>query len=98
AGLLFAAGPWTRATAAQRAAINAPLASREDRSLSPFTGYTRRHWLEIAERLLAGSLPHLDPESGMPRLEGVPGDRGHAALFPLNATMACWQAMERIMM
>lgn len=76
----------------------AGLSAPEDRTRSPFTGYTRRHWLEIAERLLAGILPHLDPASGMPRLDGVAGDRGHARLYPLGPTAAKWQAMERIMM
>lgn len=55
----------------------AMLAAPEDQVLSPFTGYTRRHWLEITEKLIAGLLPYFDPESGMPRLVGEPGETGH---------------------
>ncbi len=53
------------------------LESTEDRILSPFTGYTRDHWLEITEQLIAGILPYFDPEKGVSRLTGVPGETGH---------------------
>ncbi len=49
----------------------------EDRTLSPYTGYTRQHWLEITEKLIAGIMPYFDPEVGMPQLKGVPGETGH---------------------
>jgi hypothetical protein len=55
----------------------ASLETREDRDRSPFTGYTRRHWLEITEKLIAGFLPYFDEETGMPRLVGTPGETGH---------------------
>jgi len=55
----------------------AVLKSPEDRQLSPYTGYTRDHWLEITEKLIAGILPYFDPESGLPELKGVPGETGH---------------------
>ena len=35
----------------------AALKAAENRKLSPFTGYTREHWLEICEKLIAGILP-----------------------------------------
>ncbi len=56
------------------------LETAPDRGRSPFTGYTRQHWLEITERILAGYLAQLDPATGLPNLNGVPGDRGHALL------------------
>ncbi|HUU28815.1 MAG TPA: DUF2264 domain-containing protein [archaeon] len=49
----------------------------ENRALSPYTGYTRDHWLEIAEKIMAGILPYFDPKTGMPKLIGVPGETGH---------------------
>jgi len=49
-----------------RAVLDTPA----DRDRSPYTGYTRRHWLEITEKLIAGFLPFFDPETGMPRLVG----------------------------
>lgn len=74
------------------------LRAGEDRERSPFTGYTRAHWLEITERLLAGVLPFFDPATGMPHLPGTPGEDGHDALFIFDRQMSRWQAMERIMM
>ena len=56
---------------------SAVLEAPEDRAASPFTGYTRRHWLEITEKLIAGVLPYFDPETGMPELAGAPGETGH---------------------
>lgn len=79
-------------------APNRPLDTPADHTLSPFTGYTRAHWLETAERLLAGVLPHLDPSTGLLRPVGVPGDRGHFEIIADNSQPMKWQAMERIMM
>lgn len=55
----------------------ADLKSPEDRKLSPYTGYTRAHWLEITEQLIAGALPYFDVETGIPSLRGVPTETGH---------------------
>ncbi len=57
------------------------LKASEDRALSPFTGYARTHWIEIAEKLIAGILPYFSPTSGMPELSGVPGETGHFRNF-----------------
>lgn len=54
------------------AAGAAPLRTPEDRELSPYTGYTRAHWLEIAERLIAGFLPYFDRNDGLPALRNTP--------------------------
>ncbi|MFC1613659.1 DUF2264 domain-containing protein [Gemmatimonadota bacterium] len=45
--------------------------------LSPYTGYTRDHWLEITEKLIAGVMQYFDPETGMPEFKGSPGETGH---------------------
>ena len=52
----------------------------ENRDLSPYTGYTREHWLEICEKLIAGILPYFDQETELPELKGVPGETGHFEL------------------
>lgn len=43
----------------------APLKAKADRQQSPYTGYTRDHWLEIAEQLIAGALAYVNPETGI---------------------------------
>jgi hypothetical protein len=53
------------------------LVSPEDRELSPYTGYTRQHWLEITERLITGILPYFDLETGIPDLTGLQEESGH---------------------
>ncbi|HBL76168.1 MAG: hypothetical protein A2W90_08730 [Bacteroidetes bacterium GWF2_42_66] len=40
----------------------------KNHTLSPYTGYTREHWLEITEQIIAGVLPYFDRETGMPHL------------------------------
>jgi hypothetical protein len=65
-----------------------------DQQISPFTGYTRRHWLEITERLLAGALPYFGTASGMPDLPAPASEPAYVAIaFPTKK-----QALERIMM
>jgi uncharacterized protein DUF2264 len=58
----------------------AGLTAAPDRELSPYTGYTRAHWLEICEKMIAGVLPYFDRETGLPTLVGVPGETGHFEL------------------
>jgi hypothetical protein len=53
------------------------LSERLDYHLSPITGYTRAHWAEIAERVVAGFLPYVDPDTAVVRL---PGDQQEWAL------------------
>ncbi|MGW8181283.1 MAG: DUF2264 domain-containing protein, partial [bacterium] len=59
---------------------DALLGTPENSSLSPYTGYTRDHWLEICGKLIAGLMPYLDAESGLPKLIGIPEESGHFAL------------------
>ncbi|MER5736560.1 DUF2264 domain-containing protein [Streptomyces sp. NPDC002262] len=44
----------------------------EDRGLSPYTGWTRAHWEDAADRLLLAVRPHASPHGG---LIGLPGPR-----------------------
>lgn len=42
-----------------------PLKVKENKQISPYTGYTRAHWLEITEQLIAGALNYVNPETGI---------------------------------
>ena len=89
--------PWGLALGVNKANQIQPraiLKTPEDRSLSPLTGYTRAHWLEITEKLLAGVLPYFNTPSGMPEFKGIPEETGHFELYqpvspidPLERTM-----------
>jgi hypothetical protein len=59
--------------------VTSVLTAPEDFTKSRYTGYTRAHWLQIAEKLIAGLLPYFDPVSGQPDLKGVRGETGHFA-------------------
>ena len=36
----------------------------EDRQLSPYTGWTRKHWLELVEKMIAAIQPYVTPGKG----------------------------------
>ncbi len=55
----------------------AELRAAEDRILSPYTGYTRAHWLEITEQLIAGVLPYFGAADGLPDLRSTPAVEKH---------------------
>ncbi|MFJ6562289.1 DUF2264 domain-containing protein [Streptomyces sp. NPDC091412] len=42
----------------------------EDRSLSPYTGWTRAHWEAVADRLLTAALRHAGPDHALIALPG----------------------------
>ncbi|MBW7995724.1 MAG: DUF2264 domain-containing protein [Candidatus Glassbacteria bacterium] len=65
------------AEAGDRNRPQAQLQAGDDFELSPYTGYTREHWLEICEKLIAGVLPYFDEKTGMPTLTGTAGETGH---------------------
>jgi hypothetical protein len=88
--LAIFAAVWVEAAPEARLRLEAPM----DRTLSPYTGFTRQHWLEITERLIAGVLPHLDPVTGMPRLPSLSGEKAYDAMV----VRTDFQAFERIMM
>lgn len=67
---------------------------REDRALSPYTGWTRAHWEAVADGLLAAVAPHATPgralyhlPAGRPSASGVRSDglEGYARTFLLAA-------------
>ncbi len=43
----------------------AKLKTKENLQTSPYTGYTRDHWLEISEQLIAGALSYANPNTGI---------------------------------
>jgi hypothetical protein len=66
---------------------------RPDPHLSPFTGWTRAHWLAVADHLLASVVPYASPGFAQYRLPGrasrsgpvVDGLEGYARTFLLAA-------------
>lgn len=48
----------------------------EDRALSPVTGWTREHWVAVADDLLLGVRPFATPEFGRIDLPGAPARAG----------------------
>ena len=47
-----------------------------DRTLSPSTGWTRRHWEDLADRLLGGAEPFTSPSRARILFPGAPGGYG----------------------
>jgi len=48
------------------------LTAPDNFQLSPYTGYTRVHWLEITEKIIAGAMPYIDAETGQINLPAIP--------------------------
>ncbi|WP_422647045.1 DUF2264 domain-containing protein [Actinoalloteichus caeruleus] len=48
----------------------------EDRALSPYTGWTRAHWEDLADRLLLAVRPHASASSALVRLPGTASRSG----------------------
>lgn len=48
----------------------------EDRTLSPFTGWTRAHWVTVADTILDGAARHASPAGSLIRYPGTPGGYG----------------------
>ena len=42
------------------------LKAGDDKNLSPFTGWTREHWIEVAGKMAVGFVQQMDSESGLP--------------------------------
>lgn len=69
-----------------------------DYKLSPYTGYTREHWLEITAQIIAGVLPYLDTETGIPRFPIENIDYAYEKVRTINAGEDGKRTLERIMM
>jgi hypothetical protein len=72
--------------------------AKDDFRISPYTGYTREHWLEITEQIIAGVLPYLSSETGMPQLADDPAEPAYAKVRDKNPKEEGKRALERIMM
>ena len=72
--------------------------AKDDFKISPYTGYTREHWLEITEQIIAGVLPYLNRETGMPELADDPAEPAYAKIRDRNPGEDGKRALERIMM
>jgi len=62
--------------------------------VSPYTGYTRAHWLDITEKIIAGALSYVNPQTGVFNL---PETTGGYSKYQLAFTEGQARAMERIM-
>ncbi|MGI6878481.1 DUF2264 domain-containing protein [Microbacterium sp. gxy059] len=47
-----------------------------DRKLSPYTGWTRAHWLHVADAILDGAARRMSPSGSLVRFPGAPGGYG----------------------
>lgn len=63
-----------------------------DPDVSPFTGYTRGHWLRLAEVIISGMMDYRDADTGMPTL---PGASEHAAVEITELLQSRKEALER---
>jgi len=56
---------------------HSPLTLEEDRTLSPYTGWTRDHWVGLAEQLLAAARAHGSHNHARIHFPGAEGGYGH---------------------
>jgi hypothetical protein len=49
----------------------------DDKEFSPFTGFTRQHWIEITGKIIAGFMQYADPATGVLKLIGNPEETAH---------------------
>ena len=75
--LLLSAFSLTAAADGSQIPQRLALSSATDSIISPYTGYTRQHWIEIAGKIVAGFLPCFSPETGMPDFRGADAESGH---------------------
>lgn len=64
---------------------------------SPYTGYTRAHWLNITEKIIAGALSHFNSETGLPDFAVSPSDPGYEEQRWKSPEESVKRALERIM-
>ena len=70
------------------------LKATDDFQLSPYTGYTRAHWIEITEQIVAGALSYVHPQTGVFNL---PETKGGYLQYQDTPSEAQQRIMERIM-
>ncbi len=64
--------PKRAASTQEKTNSSIPLKATDDFQLSPYTGYTRAHWLEITEKIIAGVMPYIDAKTGHINLPEIP--------------------------
>ncbi|MBC7890542.1 MAG: DUF2264 domain-containing protein [Ferruginibacter sp.] len=69
-----------------------------DFSKNPYTGYTRKHWLEITEKIIAGELIHLSSKTGMPQIRIPIGDSAYEKIRWKNEAETGKRVLERMML
>jgi len=72
--------------------------SKDNFSISPYTGYTREQWLEITERIISGVLPYFNEETGLPDLAKTIENTSFDKVRLKNPNEDQKRALERIMM
>jgi len=69
-----------------------------DHRLSPYTGFTREHWLKITEKIIAGGLSCFNDKTGMPDFRVPQGFSAFEKLRLKSPEEAGKRALERMMM
>jgi len=60
--------------------ISSTLSIPLNQQLSPYTGYTREHWLQITEKIIAGFMPYFNHETSMLVYPAATGDEAFEKL------------------
>ncbi|MGI8636342.1 MAG: hypothetical protein ACR2KZ_13165 [Segetibacter sp.] len=76
-----------------------PLSTACDFIKSPYTGFTRQHWLELTERIILGELSHINKGTGEPEFPAYQaGDSAYERLrWPAREEIGK-RSLERMMM
>ena len=97
--LIFANSTYLYSQSAENQTVEqGGLSVRDDFTKSPYTGYTREHWLEISEKIVAGALYHLDRETGMPDMAVQDGFLAYEQLRSKSPIEESKRILERMMM
>ncbi len=79
-------------------AVLGGLKANDDIIISPYTGYTRDHWLEITEKIIAGALLHFNEETGIPDLSVQDGFTAYEKIRSKSPVEESKRILERMMM
>lgn len=97
--LLYCDDPYLYGQTGQsRSQKSALLSAKEDLQISPYTGYTRDHWLEITERIIAGALAHFNKETGLPEFTVPDGFTAYDEIRWKSPVEEEKRILERLMM
>lgn len=96
--LFFSILQGTYVHAQKEITASAVLISKNDFIKSPYTGYTRKHWIEITEKIIAGELLHLNAITGMPEPAVPPQDSAFEKLRWKSPAEIGKRVLERMML